>query len=223
MTLTRSDLESRMLQQMILQAGLNLPVWSEAELQSSLESALQPHPVTDDIWLFAYGSLIWNPVFHYCDRRLGKLYGWHRQFCLWTPLGRGTPENPGLVLGLERGGSCRGLLYRIAAAHMRSELLLVWRREMVVGSYIPRWVKVTDGTICIHALTFTINPLHPNYAGKLPMAIAAQHIATAGGKLGSCADYLMQTVEGLLCAGIQDQYLLQLKAQVLALQTSVNC
>jgi len=218
MTLTRSDLESRMLQQMILQAGLDLQVWSDAELQASLETTLQTHPSIEDLWLFAYGSLIWNPVFHYCDRRLGKLYGWHRQFCLWTPLGRGTPENPGLVLGLERGGCCRGVLYRIAAAHIRSELLLVWRREMVVGSYIPRWVKVMDGTTRINALTFTINPLHPNYAGKLAMAIAAQHIATAGGKLGSCADYLMQTVAGLSSVGLQDQYLLALQAQVLALQ-----
>jgi len=218
MTLTRSDLESRMLQQMILQAGLDLQVWSDAELQASLETTLQTHPSIEDLWLFAYGSLIWNPVFHYCDRRLGKLYGWHRQFCLWTPLGRGTPENPGLVLGLERGGCCRGVLYRIAAAHIRLELLLVWRREMVVGSYIPRWVKVMDGTTRINALTFTINPLHPNYAGKLAMAIAAQHIATAGGKLGSCADYLMQTVAGLSSVGLQDQYLLALQAQVLALQ-----
>jgi cation transport protein ChaC len=207
-----------MLQQMILQAGLDLQVWSDAELQASLETTLQTHPSIEDLWLFAYGSLIWNPVFHYCDRRLGKLYGWHRQFCLWTPLGRGTPENPGLVLGLERGGCCRGVLYRIAAAHIRLELLLVWRREMVVGSYIPRWVKVMDGTTRINALTFTINPLHPNYAGKLAMAIAAQHIATAGGKLGSCADYLMQTVAGLSSVGLQDQYLLALQAQVLALQ-----
>ena len=81
--------------------------------------------------MFAYGSLIWNPAFHFVERRTGLIHGWHRRFCLWTALGRGTPDRPGLVLGLDRGGTCRGVAFRIAAAAVDEELDLIWRREMV--------------------------------------------------------------------------------------------
>ena len=215
MSLTRSDLESRRLQQTILQSGTGV-ILSEAQLLESLSQTLRQQKPNSDVWLFAYGSLIWNPIFKFAEQRIGKIYGWHRRFCLWVPQGRGTPENRGLVLGLDSGGSCRGIAYRIAAADVSSELPLLWRREMVVGSYIPHWVRVFDGVQQLPAITFVINRQHRAYAGKISKETTINSIATASGELGSCADYLMQTVNGLMKVGIKDKQLLWLSKQVLA-------
>lgn len=217
MSLTRSDLESHRLQQAIIKSGTGI-ILSETQLQESLNQTLLNHSHNADVWLFAYGSLIWNPIFPFVEQRIGTIYGWHRRFCLWVPQGRGTPENRGLVLGLDRGGSCRGIAYRIAAADIASELPLLWRREMVVGSYIPRWVGVFDGDQTFPAITFVINRLHRAYTGNISLETTINSIATATGELGSCADYLMQTVNGLKQVGIKDQPLLSLSKQVQARQ-----
>ncbi|MBD1821571.1 gamma-glutamylcyclotransferase [Cyanobacteria bacterium FACHB-DQ100] len=217
MSLTRSDLESNRLQQTILKAGTGI-VLSEAQLQESLRQTLLHHPSNSDVWVFAYGSLIWNPIIKVAEQRIGKIYGWHRRFCLWVPQGRGTPDNRGLVLGLDRGGSCRGIAYRIDAVDVSSELPLLWRREMVVGSYLPRWVRVFDGMQSLPAITFVINRQHRAYAGNISLETTIHSIATASGELGSCAEYLMQTVDGLMKAGIRDEPLLLLAQQVLARQ-----
>ncbi|RCJ39046.1 cation transport protein ChaC [Nostoc minutum NIES-26] len=217
MSLTRSDLESQRLQQTIVQSGTGI-ILSEAQLQESLSQTLVQHQPDSDVWLFAYGSLIWNPLFKFVEQRVGTIYGWHRRFCLWVPQGRGTPENRGLVLGLDSGGSCRGIAYRIAATNVALELPLLWRREMIVGCYIPRWVKVFNGTDQLPAITFVVNRQHRAYAGKIDLKTTINSIATASGELGSCADYLMQTVNGLIQAGIKDQQLTWLSEQVSARQ-----
>ncbi|WP_017315486.1 gamma-glutamylcyclotransferase [Mastigocladopsis repens] len=218
MPLTRADLESKRLQRMILESGLSMQILSEAQLQASIDKTIQQQEPDSDIWLFAYGSLVWNPIFRFVERRIGTVYGLHRRFCLRAPLGRGTPDNPGLVLALERGGSCRGVVYRIAGADVASELLLVWRREMVVGSYVPRWVKVFDGTQQLEAIAFVINRHHPHYARNLSIETTAEIIATACGHIGSSAEYLLQTVDGLMTLGIKDRQLLLLRERVLAKQ-----
>lgn len=220
MSLTRSALESGSLQQTIIKSGTGV-ILSEAQLQESLSQILLQHQPNFDIWVFAYGSLIWNPIFKFAEQRIGTIYGWHRRFCLWVPQGRGTPENRGLVLGLDNGGSCRGIAYRIAAADISSELPLLWRREMIVGSYIPRWVRVRNGTQQLPAITFVINRQHRAYAGKISSSTTINSIATASGELGSCADYLIQTVNGLMKVGIKDKQLLWLSKQVLARQNQV--
>jgi cation transport protein ChaC len=219
MTLTRAYLESGLLQKAIAQAGLGSHLLGEAELQASIDRTLARQKPNSDIWLFAYGSLIWNPIFHFAEYRTGKIYSWHRRFCLWTPLGRGTPDNPGLVLGLDRGGSCRGIAYRIAAAHVVSELMLVWRREMIVGSYVPTWVKFYhhDKQV-VEAISFVVNRHHSGYAGNISVDTTVNTIATAKGQLGSSADYLFQTVDGLISVGIKDKPLLRLRERVIAKQ-----
>ncbi len=218
MSLTRSDLESRRLQQIILQSGRGVNVLSEAQLQESIGETLKQEKPDSDVWIFAYGSLIWNPIFKFVEQRVGTIYGWHRRFCLWVPQGRGTPDNPGLVLGLDRGGSCCGIAYRIAAADVSSELLLLWRREMVVGCYIPRWVRVFDGTQTLSAIAFVINRHHRAYTGNISLETTVNSIATACGELGSCSEYLMQTINGLMTVGIKDKQLLQLRDRVVARQ-----
>jgi glutathione-specific gamma-glutamylcyclotransferase len=218
MALTRTDLESRILQKMILESGLNLCVLSEAELQTSIHKTLQQKKSGRDIWLFAYGSLIWNPIFPHVERRVVTVYGKHRRFCLWAPLGRGTPDNPGLVLGLDRGGSCRGIAYRLDPQDVNTELLLVWRREMVVGSYHPRWITVDDGVEKFEAIAFVVNRDHSCYASQLSLETIVNTITTACGHIGSCADYLLYTVDGLKKAGIKDKHLNLLGDRVIAQQ-----
>ena len=195
--------------------GMN--VLSEADLAASLAATLAAGPGEGDIWVFGYGSLIWNPAFVHDESRIGQIRGWHRQFCLWTQLSRGCAKQPGLTLGLDRGGSCRGVAYRIPARAAALELLVLWRREMVGGAYAPRWVSVETGLGPVPAITFAINHAHPRYAGKLDAAEMARVIACATGRLGRCSDYLFRTVAALRALGIRDARLENLQQRVEAL------
>lgn len=168
----------------------------------------------EDVWVFGYGSLMWNPAFHYVESRSGQLHGWHRSFCLWTPIGRGSPENPGLVLGLDRGGSCCGIAYRVAAKDRDSELPVLWRREMVADGYHPRWVTVRSREGSIRAITWVINREGDRYAGKLPIDTITRHLATAGGRLGSSREYLENTVAHLDELGIRERPLHEIRNEV---------
>jgi len=159
----------------------------------------------DDLWIFGYGSLMWNPAFHYLERRPALLRGWHRSFCLWTPLGRGSPEAPGLVLGLDRGGSCCGIAYRIAAEDRDTELSLLWQREMVADGYQPRWATVRCREGAARAIIWVINRNGKRYAGKLPLETVARTLAKACGKLGTNRDYLENTVAHLDELGIAER------------------
>jgi cation transport protein ChaC len=205
--LSREALQNGFVHEMIARSGTDLPVLSDEERRRSLETTLAAQPASSDVWLFGYGSLIWNPAFHYVERKPVLIRGWHRQFCLATPIGRGTPERPGLVLGLNRGGSCRGVAFRITRAE--AELELVWRREMVTGAYVPRWVKL-HGPDLPHGtsgIAFTINRAAPNYVRPVSEAETARVVATACGALGSCQDYLFDTIHGLEGFAIRDHHL----------------
>jgi cation transport protein ChaC len=216
MVLTRDTLKDGIVQRRIAELGIRARMLSEAELAASLEATLAGADLSAGVWLFGYGSLIWNPAFHFTDRLIGSIYGHHRQFCLWTPWGRGCPERPGLVLGLERGGSCRGVAYHIAPAAVREELAIVWRREMAGGAYLPRWVEVHTAFGKVRAIAFLTNHQHERYAPDLPDALVAEVIATAGGDFGSCAEYLINTVDHLAELGIHDWPLERLRARVIA-------
>jgi glutathione-specific gamma-glutamylcyclotransferase len=204
MALTREDLENDALRKTHLQLDHPLPVVSEPELYASLERLLASHPRSKDVWVFAYGSLIWNPLIRYQERRLTRIYGFHRSLCLHSRLYRGSIERPGLVLGLDCGGSCTGVAFRIAAREARAELRLLWRREMVLGSYAPRWVTARSAQGNVRAIAFVVNHDHSNYAAKLPEQTILDTLATACGRLGSCTEYLRETVAGLERYGIHD-------------------
>ena len=216
MALTRDQLRDGHVHRMIAELGIAMRVLSEEELRASRAATLAGVDLTPGVWLFGYGSLIWNPAFHFTDRLIGTVYGWHRRFCLWTHLGRGCPERPGLVLGLERGGSCRGAVFHIAPDAVEEELAIVWRREMISGAYVPRWVKVRTALGALRAIAFVINHAHERYACFLPDERVAEVIATAEGWLGPCADYLINTVDHLAELGIHDRPLERLRTQVLA-------
>lgn len=232
MVLNRLALESKLLQQLLAHPDLDLKIWSDQELQLSIQNTLRQKS-SKELWIFAYGSLIWNPIFNYCDRRIATVEGWQRKFCLLAPVGRGTIDNPGLVLGLEAkaGASCQGVAYRLQIdENMMSELLLLWRREMVVGSYIPTWISSkskkshlsTAKGLATEILTFTVNPQHPTYVKNLPVEKMVESLATAKGSIGSSAEYLGKTVQGLLAAGIEDQALIELDHLVKKRQQQIS-
>ena len=130
----------------------------------------------------------------------------------------GSPDRPGLVLGLDRGGRCGGVLYRIAAAEVEAELDIVWRREMVTGAYRPRWIRAASGDDRLDALTFVINRRHERYTGPVAEGELVEALATACGALGSCADYLFATTAHLEQLDIADAALQRLCAAVRAHQ-----
>jgi cation transport protein ChaC len=184
-----------------------------ASLNATL--ALAPAGTLDgDVWVFGYGSLVWNPAFEFAEKRRGRIYGFHRAYCIWTHLGRGTPDNPGLMLALDRGGSCCGAGFRIESDKLEEELSILWSREMAMNSYIPAWVTVHTEAGPVNGLTFTIDRNHERYVGRLPPDIVAGHLATAEGYLGTSAEYLENTVAHLEELGIRDASLLDLHRRV---------
>ena len=215
--LTRADLESDRLRKLFCRANPDGRVLSDAELESSLQSLLQSHSESEDVWLFGYGSLIWNPILHFEERHVARIHGYHRRFCLWSYVGRGSLQKPGLVLGLDGGGSCRGVVFRIRAEHAQSELRLLWRREMVLGSSRPRWLKVSTGERELNAIAFIVNRNHASYAGKLPLETVLKTMLGTRGFLGTPAEYLLETIRGLLAHGVRDEYLMDIRKCILAL------
>ncbi|WP_074830768.1 MULTISPECIES: gamma-glutamylcyclotransferase [Bradyrhizobium] len=183
-----------------------LRLLSEEEREASLDAMLRAKP-EGSVWIFGYGSLIWNPAVKFVERRLAKVEGWHRSFCMSIVAGRASPASPGLMLGLDGGGECLGSAFRLDDADVRSELSLLWRREMLCrGAYVPRWLELRDedGVGFGHAVAFTIDPEGEKYAGNVPAEVAVRRLASASGGLGSCADYLFQTRDGLRAHGIPD-------------------
>jgi len=179
-------------------------VMSAEDRAASLAATLKDVAPERDVWVFGYGSLMWNPAFHHVELRPARLHGWHRRFCLWNTFGRGSPEKPGLTLALEAGGACMGVALRIAAEQVQSELGVLWNREMLTGAYLPRWVRLRSEAGPVEALTFVVNRGHPRYAGRLPQAQVAQFLAHARGPLGESREYLEQTVAELARHGARD-------------------
>ena len=200
----------------------DFPIRSDSELEASLDEALAGHPPGEDVWVFGYGSLMWNPAFLHEEHRLGSVRGWHRRFCLKLTRGRGSPDCPGLMLALDRGGMCRGMAFRIAAAQAREELLLVWRREMLSGAYLARWVNVATEAGPVRAVTFVVNGRHARYTGAMSEDATAERIRLAGGELGTCRDYFDRTVDALEAFGIMDAALERIRRVIGTAPTPVG-
>jgi cation transport protein ChaC len=177
---------------------------SEAELDATLAQTLAAHDAAEDVHVFGYGSLMWNPALDVLGSSAARVPGWHRRFSLRLLFGRGSPEAPGAMLALDRGGACRGVLHRIAAAKVRDELRLLWRREMLGGAYDARWVWAWSEGRWLRALTFVAVRCHARYIGGLPTQAVAQLVRTGRGALGSSRDYFDATVETLRTLGIRD-------------------
>ncbi|NKL21795.1 gamma-glutamylcyclotransferase [Rhizobium leguminosarum bv. viciae] len=219
--LTRQQLEAGSWGEHIARDAPAVVLWTDEQRAASIQETLQGRPA-GDVWVFAYGSLIWNPTFKFEETRVAVIQGWHRSFCLSVSAGRGTVEAPGLVLGLDKGGTCPGVAFRIAEADLETELAVLWKREMITGAYAPHWLDIhdADGQKFGNAIAFTIDHNSPNYAGNLEREVIVSRLATASGFLGTSADYLFQTAEGLRSRGVLDEDLDALANAVTTLMNS---
>jgi cation transport protein ChaC len=189
---------------------------TEAE-QDAIAHRLLDEAGSDPLWIFAYGSLIWKPEFETVEQKRATAIGWHRSFCLELTSWRGTPEMPGLMMALDRGGRCDGVAFRLADERRESEVIKTVRREIGFRSEFDmvRWVNLQTGTGRLRALVFWAGPRPgAGIALKLPLPEVARRLARACGYAGSCAEYLYNTVEHLEDMGIRDRNLWRLQRLV---------
>jgi cation transport protein ChaC len=182
---------------------------SHEQLAASLAGALSQWNGQSALWVFGYGSLIWKPDLAFDRRVTARVHGYHRRLCLWSRVNRGTPDRPGLVAGLDRGGSCAGIVYRVPAASVPPEFKRLWDREMFMGSYAPRWLRchLADGTD-VQALAFVVRQDVSNYAGRLSEAQILEVFRRGScGRFGTSLDYLVNTVRSLHEHGLRDPHL----------------
>ena len=156
------------------------------------------------LWLFGYASLMWDARFPFVAAKPARLQGWRREMCVWTTLARGTPDCPGLAMGLLPGGVCDGIAYKIAVCKQAQVLEMVWQREMWTDIYQPTWVSLEIGSVIAPALTFTVNQTSRQFTGPLTMGQQVEHIAEAIGERGPCRDYLNNTMVRMRSLGIEE-------------------
>lgn len=181
--------------------------WPHERILQSLDDTMRARPDSGDVWLYGYGSLIWNPLLDFQAQQSASLDGWHRSFCLRMVAGRASYESPGRMLALEQGGQTQGVAFRIAADRLEQELPMVWVREMVLGSYVPMWLPVVlaDGHR-VNALVFVAERDRPQFESDSSVATVAPLIAAASGVYGSNADYVFKLSFALADRGFTDDY-----------------
>ena len=161
----------------------------------------------EDLWVFGYGSLMWRPGFDFVERSPARLVGLHRALCVYSFVHRGTPERPGLVLGLDRGGACKGMAFRVAAGRRAEAIAYLRAREQVTAVYRESHRDITllgREERRVPALTYIVDRGHPQYAGKLTIAQQLHHIRQAHGQSGANPDYVLATVAALESLGCRD-------------------
>ena len=169
-----------------------------------------------ELRIFAYGSLMWDPEYVRFEICRALLQGYARSFCVWTVHARGTPAMPGLALGLRRASSaeCYGTVLSLNTSTQQLQLEALWEREIWTGIYRPEWVIVSSGKRSFRAVTFVVDEDHPQYAGVLPQAELAQHIAQAKGVFGTCRDYFYQSIRSLSAVNGERDEFADLETQV---------
>lgn len=170
------------------------------------------------LWVFAYGSLIWRPGFAHLGMHRALLRGWHRSFCLWSHRYRGTPEQPGLVLGLDRGGACHGVAFKVAGGAAAEVLRYLDDRELPDGAEVVYHRRVVPvrlaeaGGAAVPAVTYVVNRGSRNYVPRLAPDRAAATIARGVGQMGANRDYLLNTLNHLSDIGVRDRRLARIAA-----------
>jgi cation transport protein ChaC len=185
------------------------PRQTPAQMRASLDAALAHWSGRTPIWVFGYGSLIWNPDLDFDRRAPARIYGFHRRLCLRSVRNRGTQDCPGLVAGLDRGGSCCGVVYRVPAVAVHAQFERLWEREMFMGSYRPRWLAChrLDRPQVVSALAFVVRHEAFNYCARMTEPEMVDILRRARGTYGSSLDYLQSIVHGLRAAGLHDPHL----------------
>ncbi len=194
------------------------PEFTEEEYDAAAVTLLRERRETGPLWLFAYGSLIWKPVFESVEHRRATVHGWHRSFCMEMTRWRGSPQQPGLMMALQRGGRCEGIAYRLTDDDHAAQLGRLLRREVNDAGSVSavRWLSADIGGEKHRALTFWVDTGELDYFVKLPLPDVARILARACGHIGSGAEYLYHTVSKLEEFGIRDRNLWQLQEMVAA-------
>ena len=160
-----------------------------------------------DLWVFGYGSLMWRPGFDFVEQVPARLIGEHRALCVYSFVHRGTPEKPGLVLGLDRGGACRGIAFRVAEQHREATIAYLRAREQVTSVYreVMRsvWLE-SDARQRVGALTYVVDRGHVQYAGRLSLHEQLSHVRQGHGQSGANRDYVLATVKAIEAQGLRD-------------------
>uniref|UniRef100_UPI003526D8C4 gamma-glutamylcyclotransferase n=1 Tax=Bradyrhizobium sp. (strain ORS 278) TaxID=114615 RepID=UPI003526D8C4 len=173
----------------------------------SLSSRERPQ---GDLWVFGYGSLMWRPGFDFIEQVPARLIGEHRALCVYSFVHRGTPEKPGLVLGLDRGGACRGIAFRVAADKRDDTIAYLRAREQVTSVYreVIRavWLE-NDARERVSALVYVVDRGHVQYAGRLSLQEQLRHVRQGHGQSGANRDYVISTVKAIEAQGFRDTQL----------------
>jgi len=169
-----------------------------------LDRTLRECDAHGEVWVFGYASLIWKPEFTPEAERPARVHGWHRAFRMRSQVGRGTPQQPGIVFALLPGGCCSGLAYKIPARNARATLEKLWAREMFTGVYEPRWLRCDTGQGPLRALAFTLPRRSPHVHAPMDDAALVQILRHACGRNGSTLEYLLHTADALRRHGIRD-------------------
>jgi cation transport protein ChaC len=185
---------------------------SDEEREQDRRALLGNRMPDEDLWVFSYGSLMWDPALMFAEVRLADLPGYQRRFSFKTTLGRGCQEYPALMLSLDKQADrcCKGLVFRIAADKVDAESEMLWRREMIRGTYCPRMLQVDTPQGSVSAVVFTSNSAHGDYVGELTLQQTATMIAKAHGVIGSNRHYVEQLAAQLGVLEIEDDYVAQL-------------
>jgi cation transport protein ChaC len=172
------------------------------------------------LFVFGYGSLMWRPGFAYEERRLATIRGRHRRLCVLSFVHRGTEARPGLVLGLDRGGACRGVVFRVARKHREEVIAYLRARELVTDVYVERHVPaLLDDGRAVDALTYVVDRQHRQYAGRLSLEDTLVRVRGAVGRSGRNEDYVISTADHLTECGVADPRLHTLAARLRQLET----
>jgi cation transport protein ChaC len=177
----------------------------------------KPKSEAGDLWVFGYGSLMWRPGFDFVERRNAKLVGAHRALCVYSFVHRGTPEKPGLVFGLDRGGTCRGIAYRVAAANRNATIDYLRAREQVTMVYREAWRSIwldEDPKQRVAALVYTVDRGHRQYAGRLTVGQQVHLVRQGHGRSGQNRDYVLDAVASIEALGYRDTELHEIAARL---------
>ena len=204
--LTRESIMDGSVRRWFAKADPTMQVKTDEEQAASIATMLKTRPgPPGDVWVFAYGSLIWNPGFPYTSREPATLTGFHRRYCVRSTIYRGTPQAPGLVLGLEQGGACEGVAYRVAPELEADTMQYLRERELITSVYKETVVRVAtrDGTRR-DAVTYVADTEHAQYVGPQDFETIVETIANASGIAGPNYEYAINTWANLANLGIDD-------------------
>jgi glutathione-specific gamma-glutamylcyclotransferase len=179
----------------------------------------------EDLWVFGYGSLMWNPGFNFVERVPARLIGLHRALCVYSFVHRGTPERPGLVLGLDRGGMCRGIAFRVASAVREETVAYLRAREQVTTVYVETMRRIEleeEARRQVRALCFIVDRSHVQYAGRLTLAECVHHVRQGHGRSGPNRDYVLETVQALEALGYRETDLHLIAERLKGQQSAVS-